>query len=61
MEPRDECVEAERDAAGGADGEEVGLDQLRGSEGGGLVGVGVVNGDVEGLVGYLPGECAAGL
>ena len=61
MQARDECVEPERDAAGGADGEEVGLQQFGGGEGGGFVGVGVVDGYVEGLVGYLPGECAAGL
>ena len=61
MEARDECVEAERNAAGGGDGEEVGLEQLGGGEGGGFVGVGVVDGYIEGLVRYLPGERAAGL
>lgn len=32
-----------------------------GGEGGGFVGVGVVDGDVEGLVGYLPEEGAGRL
>jgi hypothetical protein len=32
------------------------LHDLGGGEGGGFVGVGVVDGDVEGLVGYLPEE-----
>ena len=37
------------------------MDDFGGGEGGGFVGVGVVDGDVEGLVGYLPEEGAGRL
>jgi hypothetical protein len=37
------------------------LEEGGGGEGGGFVGVGAVDGDIEGLVGYLPEEDAAGL
>lgn len=60
-EARDEGVEAEGDGAGGADGEDVGLGDFGGGEGRGLVGVGVVDGDVEGLVGDLPEQGAGRL
>ena len=58
LEARHEAVEAEGDGAGGGDGEEVGADERRGGEWGGFVGVGVVDGDVDGLVGDLPEEDA---
>lgn len=58
---RDEGVEADGDGARGADGEGVGLGDFGPGEGGGFVGVGRVDGDVEGLVGHLPGDGAAGL
>lgn len=35
------------------------MEEGGGGEGGGFVGVGAVDGDVEGLVGYLPEEDAA--
>lgn len=37
------------------------MDYFGGGEGGGFVGVGVVDGHVEGLVGYLPEEGAGRL
>lgn len=54
-------VEAQGDGARGADGEAVGLGEGRRRHGRGLVGVGAVDGDVEGLVDDLPGDDAAGL
>lgn len=56
---RDEAVEADGDGAGGADSEEVGLGDFGVGERGGFVGVGIVNGDVKGLVGYLPEDGAS--
>jgi len=54
-------VQAQSDTAGGGDGEHVRLDQCGGGEGRGFICVGVVDPDVEGLVGDLPGDCACGL
>ena len=58
FEARDYGVEAEGDGAGGTDGDKVVSYQGLGGEGGGLVGVGGVDGYVEGLVGDLPEERA---
>jgi len=53
-------AQAQGDGAGGGDGEEVGFGQLGSGERGGFVGVGAVDGHVEGLVGDLPEEGAGG-
>lgn len=60
-EARDEGIEAHGDGAGRANGEGVGLGDFGPGEGGGFIGVGRVDGDVEGLVGDLPGDGSAGL
>ena len=56
-----EAVEADGHGARRADGQEVGLGQLAVGQGRGLVGVGVVDGDVERLVSNLPQNGAGGL
>lgn len=58
LETRDEGVEAQGDGARGGHGHAVGFGHGGEGERGGLVGVGAVDGDVEGLVGDLPEEGA---
>lgn len=61
LETGDEGVQAEGDRAGSGDGHEVGFGYLRSGEWGGLVCVGIVDRNVEGLVADLPEEGAGGL
>lgn len=58
LEAWDSSIETVCDTARCADGKEVRLDDCRCSKWGGFVGVGVVDGDIERLVGYLPAECS---
>lgn len=61
FEAGDEGVQADSHGAGGRDGHEVGLAYLRHREWGGFIGVGIVDGDVDGLVANLPEKSTGGL